>query len=172
MRNLILISYLSFLLLHSCSTHPAYAADYYKGADGVLLPNPRVTPGKADSKVTQENIAHTICQHNYTAKVRHVTEATKLAVLKAYGLEPSDAPHVEIDHLVSLEIGGANDAANLWPQPYQEKPDDPPGARAKDVLENWLHKQVCSGALSLKEAQAEISHNWYVAYQNMQSAEK
>ena len=49
----------------------------------------------------------------------------------------------EVDHLVSLELGGSNAIGNLWPEPYAGRW----GARTKDVLENRLHELVCSGQL-------------------------
>jgi hypothetical protein len=61
---------------------------------------------------------------------------------------------------VSLELGGANDIANLWPQPY----GGPWGAEAKDRLENRLHRLVCSGELDLAAAQHEIATDWIAAY--------
>lgn len=70
----------------------------------------------------------------------------------------------EIDHLVSLEIGGADAVKNLWPQPSQPKP----GFHEKDILENWLHAQVCSGKMDLAEAQATIRTDWYAEYLEMQ----
>ena len=39
-----------------------------------------------------------------------------------------------------------------------------PGAHTKDRLENRLHKLVCSGTITLGEAQHEISTNWIAAY--------
>ena len=39
---------------------------------------------------------------------------------------------LEIDHIVSLELGGSNDIANLYP----EKLDAAPGYQVKDRLEN------------------------------------
>jgi hypothetical protein len=49
--------------------------------------------------------------------------------------------------LISLELGGEpTDPRNLWPEPY-------PRASAVDRIENDLNAQVCSGALSLAEAQ-------------------
>ena len=75
-----------------------------------------------------------------------------------------DAVLYEIDHLISLEIGGADTVKNLWPQPYYQHP----GAHEKDILENWLHKQVCSGKMDLTEAQAKIRTDWYAEYLEMQ----
>ncbi len=68
-----------------------------------------------------------------------------------------------VNHLISLELGGSNDVKNLWPEPYLPLP----GARQKDVLENWLHKQVCTGKMPLADAQAMISRDWYEAYLSM-----
>jgi len=65
----------------------------------------------------------------------------------------------EVDHLVSLEIGGANDLANLWPQPYSH-----PGAHEKDVLENKLHKMICDGDITPNVAQLIITADWWKAY--------
>lgn len=34
----------------------------------------------------------------------------------------------------------------------------------KDRLENWLHKEVCKGNMTLQEAQAAIKEDWTKAY--------
>ena len=39
-----------------------------------------------------------------------------------------------------------------------------PGAHEKDWLENQMHKEVCSGRITLSEAQQEIKADWYAAY--------
>ncbi len=64
---------------------------------------------------------------------------------------------------MSLELGGSNDISNLWPEPANPQP----GFHEKDKIENYLHAQVCSGAISLQEAQREIATNWYAVYQRM-----
>ena len=106
-----------------------------------------------------------MCQAGYTATVRNVPESLKLQVCASYGVPQSrcTGQHYEIDHLISLELGGSNDAKNLWPQPYTPKP----GAREKDVLENWLAKQVCENGMSLQDAQKKIAGNWWDAYREM-----
>lgn len=123
-----------------------------------VLPDPVLTPGKTDVALTQE----VICAPEFrTEKYRHVTEAQKKRVTKAYGLDYSVVRSlVEIDHLVSLELGGNNDDGNLWPQFYLPVP----GARQKDLVENFLHAQVCEGHVSLQEAQHEISTDWLKVY--------
>ena len=55
------------------------------------------------------------------------------------------------DHLISLELGGnPTDPRNLWPEPY-------PRAADVDRIENELNAKVCSGELTLAEAQRQES---------------
>ena len=55
------------------------------------------------------------------------------------------------DHLISLELGGhPTDPRNLWPEPY-------PRASEVDSIENELNARVCSGQLSLEQAQLKES---------------
>jgi hypothetical protein len=49
---------------------------------------------------------------------------------------PAGNRHCEIDHLISRELGGADEVANLWPQSYGGQPWN---AVLKDKLENRLH---------------------------------
>ena len=66
----------------------------------------------------------------------------------------------EIDHLISRELGGADDVANLWPQSYAGAWN----AHQKDRLENRLHREVCAGSLSLEDARQQITGDWRVPY--------
>lgn len=132
-------------------------------ASTARMPNRNLTPGVARTTNAKE-----ICAQSFTTKdYRHVTEAQKNQVFEDYKVTNHTGycgkAGCEIDHLISLELGGANDAANLWPQPYGEHP----GAHEKDKLENFLHRQVCSGKMTLPEAQKAIATDWYAAYQTM-----
>jgi hypothetical protein len=69
--------------------------------------------------------------------------------------------HCEIDHLISRELGGTDDVKNLWPQSYGSQPWN---AVKKDKLETRLHKEVCAGHISLKEARDMIKNDWRNAY--------
>ena len=124
-----------------------------------ILPDPKCTPGATDPAVTQANIDSTICVSGYTKTVRPSTSVTnpiKLQVMQAYGFTDSPSNY-ELDHLIPLELGGApDDVKNLWPEPYYTNPS----SYDKDGFENYLHNQVCSGAMALKTAQDEISYNW------------
>lgn len=77
-----------------------------------------------------------------------------------YGIASHATGEYEVDHLISLELGGSNDISNLWP----ESAEPIPGFHEKDKVENYLHAEVCSGNISLKEAQLKIANNWEEFY--------
>jgi hypothetical protein len=141
----------------------------YRSHGHVLLPNPDVTPGVVGLTGKEQ-----LCSKDFhTGTVRSVSRSTKYAACEEYGIDRAhcvglqpDGSGYEIDHLVSLELGGTNDLENLWPQPYNPKP----AAQGKDVLENWLHAQVCAGKMDLLTAQEAISADWYQAILTMQSS--
>lgn len=136
-----------------------------------MMPDPKLTPGATDPAVTQATIRTTICVDGYTKTVRSVTEAERQEVARRYGVPVADLKtRVEIDHFESLEIGGSNDLANLWPQYYKTSSDPPEylGAREKDVVETHLKKQVCSGAMTLVAAQEAI-HRWPELYRELKA---
>jgi hypothetical protein len=133
-----------------------------------VLPRHDLTPGAIDPRVTQRNIRNTICWRGYTASVRppfEYTNAMKHRLMRLYGVRGSIHDY-ELDHLIPLELGGCPDCeANLWPQPRNVFP----GAAEKDEVEDYLHHGVCSGALSLGEAQREIASDWYAVYKRIHS---
>jgi hypothetical protein len=100
--------------------------------------------------------------------VRNVTTSTKNMVYTEYGITHHTTGEYEVDHLVSLELGGSNDISNLWPEAASPRP----GFHEKDKVENYLHAQVCSGAISLARAQLEIAGNWLDVYNGLPSSER
>ena len=106
-----------------------------------------------------------------TGTIRDVSEATKQQVYKlakiTYGDRSLCSLGYEVDHRISLEIGGTNDISNLQLQAYCTKaqlaPNFPAGvlydAHAKDQAENQTHRDICSKALTPAQAQAKI-YNW------------
>ena len=113
----------------------------------------RLTPGVADAEVTQRTIGSTICVSGWSSSIRPDTGYTnglKLEQMQEYRRsgEPSD---YQEDHLISLELGGdPRDPRNLWPEPR-------PHAEEVDRIENDLHEAICSGHMTLAEAQRRIS---------------
>jgi hypothetical protein len=112
-----------------------------------------LTPGVLNPAVDQANIASTVCRHGWTRTIRppvSYTNALKATGLRQYRLRGPPSEFQE-DHLISLELGGDPvDPRNLWPEPY-------PRASAVDRIENELNHRVCTGSLSLAEAQRRES---------------
>ncbi len=127
------------------------------------LPDSACTPGATDMQVTQYNIHQTICVAGYSSSIRNVPSEEKKGVYQEYGIYSHHTGEYEIDHLISLELGGSNDIANLWPEAAEPRP----GFHEKDMVENYLHEQVCNGAISLSNAQKEIATNWLQVYNNV-----
>lgn len=119
-----------------------------------LLPDPRVTAGLVRTTSKAE-----VCG-TLTKTLRKPGIQT---VYDLYGAKKIKGQCCEIDHLISLELGGDNGIKNEWPQPYTPVP----GAHEKDQVENYLHRQVCSGKMELAEAQKEIATDWYAVYLKM-----
>lgn len=134
--------------------HQGHHRIHVVGVPAKDLPRPDLTPG-----AVLTTSAAAVCVSGYASSVRDVPDSEKEAVYARYGV-----PHVpyahEVDHLVSLELGGSNAIRNLWPEPYAGRW----GARTKDVLENRLHDLVCAGALTLRHAQRIEARNWVAAY--------
>ena len=118
-----------------------------------VLADPARTPGVLNPDVTQANVNQTICVTGWTRTVRppvEYTNALKVKQMRAYH-EPGSPSDYQEDHLISLELGGnPTDPRNLWPEPY-------PRASQVDQIENDLNAKVCSGALTLADAQQQES---------------
>ena len=117
------------------------------------------TPGDILPDATKEMI----CVPGYSKTVRNVPASVKDDVYASYNITSRAAGEYEVDHLVSLELGGSNDISNLWPELASPKP----GFHEKDKVENWLHDQVCSGTMSLQDAQVMIATDWHQALKRM-----
>jgi hypothetical protein len=124
------------------------------GVPMVDVPNRALTPGAVLTTSRRR-----VCTPGYAASVRDVPDSEKDAVYARYHVTHVPYTH-EVDHLVSLELGGSNTISNLWPEPYAGRW----GAHTKDAVENRLHALVCTGQLSLVRAQQIEATNWVAAY--------
>lgn len=117
--------------------------------------NPTV-PGSLNPAVTQANIHQTVCVPGYTATIRPPTSYTSVYKKSLLPLG-TDLSKFELDHAISLVLGGEpKDTRNLWNQKY-------PQAKWKDRVEVHLKNELCSGKITLKEAQKKVM-NWYPIY--------
>lgn len=115
------------------------------------LPDHHLTPGQ----VASTDLA-TACTGSST---RNVPTSVKDAAYREYGITSHKPGQYKVDHLIPLELGGANTLKNLWPEASAP-------AHRKDVLENRLHKMVCvDHTVSLKTAQHAFATDWTAAYE-------
>ena len=120
-------------------------------------PDRRRSPGAYFSKLTTS----VICTSTFrTGPICNVPDSEKHQVEIEYGLAPcGHGSTMEIDHIVSLELGGSNDIANLYPE-KAKLPTGAPGFHVKDKLENKLHDLVCEGTIGLRSVQRQIAGDW------------
>lgn len=132
----------------------SFALAFVPALAGADMPNRALTPGAvadADLRV--------VCASGYASAHRKVPYAERDAIYNLYGIprgtrSASPRRGYRLDHLVPLEIGGANVPQNLWPQRYAD-------SRLKDRVEDALHEAVCyDHTLTLQQAQAAIARDW------------
>jgi hypothetical protein len=131
------------------------------------LPDPELSPGVACPTVTVAMLK----VKGYAGQVRKngtpdgekITQADKDKVYAEYHITSHTAGEFEIDHLISLELGGSNNIKNLWPESYTGDWN----AHVKDQLENELHREVISGQRDLKQVQHDIATNWIKLYKEV-----
>lgn len=139
--------------------HPPAAGSVQADPAGPLsTPDRTKTPGAVATTRLSD-----VCPHVASwLEAGRPSSHAKQQVYRRYGILRHTAGQYEIDHLIPLELGGANSTANLWPQL-----NDHPRAgvlNSKDLLENRMHQLVCSGRLQLTVAQREIASDWKTAY--------
>ena len=122
------------------------------------LPDRRCSPGAIYADAT----VPIICRKDYSSLVRKLGAQATSEIYAEYGVPRKNAN--EIDHIVPLDLGGSNDAANLFPQAAANPSS---GLRAKDALENRLHELVCAGEMKLGAAQRAIARDWVSLYRKV-----
>jgi hypothetical protein len=142
--------FITALLLTTMIVAPAYAQ--------AIIPDPTITPGSVRTTDVGE-----ICSHG-TRELRHWSRERDDFIMREYGLPRGPHGDYEIDHLISLSIGGADDAKNLWAEPRRSIEKEWP-AEEKDQLEWKLRDLVCSGQLDIKIAQQAIADDWTEAWE-------
>jgi hypothetical protein len=136
-----------------------------KMSHGFSIPDSACTPGAINPTVTlkvlQSGDFKTGCERNKASTMKE-----KNATYDEYNItHPEDNrgqnQTCELDHLVSLELGGADTVDNIWPQCG---PNDVALAqryfKIKDSVENYLAVQVREGQIDLAEAQHGIVQDW------------
>ena len=111
-----------------------------------MLPNRKLTPGKVARK----------------DKDRHgVTEEMERRVFDRYHIPWRRRLEFKVDHLIPVELGGADAVENLWPQSLYTRPYN---AQRKDLLTQILLARIAAGKMTLAKAQEEISEDWIACF--------
>ena len=120
------------------------AADVH--AQEALLPNPKLTPGRiAQSEKDRGG----------------VTVEMEQKVFARYRLPWSSRSAFKIDHLIPLELGGADTIDNLWPQSLRARPYGPD---RKELLTEVLLQRIARRQITLEQAREQISRDWIDAF--------
>jgi hypothetical protein len=117
-----------------------------------MLPNRKFTPGRIARKDKDR---------------QGVTEEMERKVFSRYHIPWRRRPEFKVDHLIPLELGGADTVENLWPQSLYVRPYN---ALRKDLLTQCLLARIAAGKMNLVQAQEEISQDWiscFVEYLGM-----
>jgi hypothetical protein len=116
------------------------AANVQAGDD--MLPNAKLTPGKIARKDKDRN---------------GITEEMERHVFDRYHIPWRRRAEFKVDHLIPIELGGADAIDNLWPQSLSTRPYN---AHRKELLTQRLLARVATGKMTLAQAQKEISEDW------------
>ena len=127
-------------------------------------PNHAVTPGAVRAVELSE-----LCAMPDDDLDPTVAPEKQRTVFATYGLNAAQAKGYQVDYLINPQLGGNDDLENLWPEPYHATVWN---ASAKDALEARLHGMVCSGSMSLDEAQQELSTDWIATYKKVFHADR
>ena len=112
----------------------------------LLVPNPTLTPGRV-ARTEKERSG--------------IPLKLEQKVFARYRLPWARRAEFKIDHLVPLELGGADTLDNLWPQSLLAKPY---GTDRKELLTEALLERIRTGRMTLAQAQEEIRKDWIDAF--------
>lgn len=115
-------------------------------AEEGLLPNPKLTPGKVAQNEKDR---------------RGVTVEMEQKVFARYRLPWASRAAFKVDHLIPLELGGADAIDNLWPQSLRARPYGP---ERKELLTEVLMQRIAKRQMTLEEAQEQIRRDWIDAF--------
>lgn len=155
-------------------SEPSTESCQVRTSHGYPLPDPQCTPGGVSPAVTADVLRDPAWR---TRSIRNcqTSEAQKHIAYGWYGIEKprinsNENQVCELDHLVPLELGGADGMGNIWPE------CGPDGValqqryfKQKDKVENYLAEQVKSGRMPLESAQRGIASDWTQYLQSAQA---
>jgi hypothetical protein len=133
--------------------------------NGFPVPDPNCTPGAVNPTLTigvlRDRSFTTRCVRDAATKPEEKARTYDWYRLVHPANNSGESQTCELDHLISLELGGADTLDNIWPQ------CGPSGValsqrdfKQKDTVENFLAMQVREGRMDLSQAQKAIATDW------------
>ncbi len=129
------------------------------------IPDPACTPGAVNPSLTLDVLRSPKFKTG-CVRDKATSAQAKTATYDWYGISRPKNNHgktqvCELDHLISLELGGADTLDNIWPQcgPSRTVLKNR-YFKQKDMVENYLAAQVRAGAIPLTDAQKGIATDW------------
>lgn len=133
--------------------------------NGFSVPDPACTPGAINPTVTiavlRDSAFRTACIRQQVTTAQEKAQTYRWYAIPHPANNSGGSQSCELDHLVSLELGGADSLDNIWPQ------CGPPGVqlsqryfKQKDIVENYLAWRVRRGDMDLAQAQKGVASNW------------
>lgn len=144
---------------------PANASCSVRLRNGLPVPDPQCTPGGINPSVSVDVLRDPSWR---TRAVRNCesSESQKHIAYRWYDIQKprmnSNQNQVcELDHLVPLELGGADGLGNIWPQCGPDAVSlNERYFKQKDRVENYLAEEVKAGRVPLDSAQRGIASDW------------
>lgn len=135
---------------------PAFAEDL------PIRPDPSITPGLVAS-TDPNDVCGKVDGLTYSQRHRDTTQKMKDEVYAAYHVDKAGRDF-EVDHLVPLCLGGADDLKNLWPQEGWQHPS----FHDKDRLETYACRAVCvTHKMTLPDAHALFTGDWIASFEQV-----
>jgi hypothetical protein len=146
-------------------TEPAMGACKAQMRNGYPVPDAKCTPGGANPSLTLDVLRDPAWR---TKTVRNCasSEAQKHVAYRWYDIvkpqvNSNQNQVCELDHLVPLELGGADGLGNIWPQCGPDAVSlNQRYFKQKDHVENYLAEEVKAGRMALGDAQRGIAKDW------------
>jgi hypothetical protein len=134
-------------------------------SNGFPVPDPDCTPGATNPTLTitvlRDPRFTTRCVRDAATQGEEKATTYDWYRLRHPSNNSGPGQICELDHLISLELGGADTLDNIWPQCG---PSDVALAqrffKEKDTVENFLAMQVRAGRMDLIDAQRGIATDW------------
>lgn len=134
-------------------------------SNGLPTPDPHCTLGAVNPTITVGVLGspafRTCCIRNDVTSEEQKRQTYTWYQLTEPAVNHGATQMCELDHLVPLELGGADTLDNIWPQ------CGPDGVtlreryfKRKDTVENYLASQVKAGYMALQDAQQGIATDW------------